>query len=87
MRMGLIYKFEVISFQSYIFSIVLDTTLILFSTRVREKGSLDRTGAVFGQTLLALKIYSTRYVHYRFLALIASARTQPGWTKHRTNNL
>jgi len=32
---------------------------------------------VFGQTLLALKIYSTRYVHYRFSALIASARTQP----------
>jgi len=33
--------------------------------------------AAFGQTLLALKIYSTRYVHYRFSALIASARTQP----------
>jgi len=26
--------------------------------------------------LLALKIYSARYVHYRFSALIASARTQ-----------
>jgi len=33
--------------------------------------------AAFGQTLLALKIYSTRYVRYRFSALIASARTQP----------
>jgi len=33
--------------------------------------------AAFGQTLLALKIYSTRYVHYRFSALIAFARTQP----------
>jgi len=33
--------------------------------------------ATFGQTLLALKIYNTRYVHYRFSALIASARTQP----------
>jgi len=33
--------------------------------------------AAFGQMLLALKIYSTRYVHYRFLALIASVRTQP----------
>jgi len=35
------------------------------------------TKAVFGQMLLALKIYSTRYVHYRFSALIASVRTQP----------
>jgi len=37
--------------------------------------------APFGQTLLALKIYSTRYVHYRFPALIASARTQPRFWK------
>jgi len=36
--------------------------------------------AAFGQTLLALKIYSARNVHYRFSALIASARTQPEWT-------
>jgi len=37
--------------------------------------------AAFGQTLLALKIYSTRYVHYRFSAEIASARTQPRFWK------
>jgi len=37
------------------------------------------TKAAFGQTLLALKIYNTRYVHYRFSALIASARMQPKW--------
>jgi len=35
----------------------------------------------FRQTLLALKIYSTRYVHYRFSALIASARMQPKFWK------
>jgi len=33
--------------------------------------------AAFEQMLLALKIYRIRYVHYRFSALIASARTQP----------
>jgi len=32
--------------------------------------------AAFGQTLLAMKIY-TRYVHFRFSVLIVSARTQP----------
>jgi len=37
--------------------------------------------AAFGQTLLALKIYSTRYVHYRFSTLIASARTHPRFWK------
>jgi len=31
--------------------------------------------AVFGQTLLTLKIYSARNMYYRFSALIASART------------
>jgi len=37
--------------------------------------------AAFGQTLLPLKICSTRYVHYRFSALLAPARTQPRFWK------
>jgi len=48
--------------------------LIPLSHRVRL--AQDITTA-FGQTLLALKMYSTRYMHYRFSVLIASAQTQP----------
>jgi len=44
--------------------------------KTRAYASLHKLTAAFGQTLLALKIYSTRHVHYRFSALIASAQTQ-----------
>jgi len=39
--------------------------------------------AAFGQTLLALKIYNSRDVYYRFSMLIAFARTQPMNIAHK----
>jgi len=41
---------------------------------LKKYTNIHITLTAFGQTLLALKIYSTRYVHYRFSALIASTR-------------
>jgi len=48
----------------------------LINDTTRAYASLRKLTAAFGQTLLALKIYSTRHVHYRFLSPIASAQTQ-----------
>jgi len=58
----------------------------LINDTTRAYASLRKLTAAFGQTLLTLKIYSTRHVHYRFLAPIVSAQTQStylnrAWTR------
>jgi len=57
----------------FLFLILIFLTLPTASTR-KKYTNIHITLAAFGQTLLALKIYSTRYVHYRFSALMAFAR-------------
>jgi len=77
MRSGLTLCFATHDFRSRLFALGAFTTIRFFDVpRLYRAPTVSKeraTRAAFGQTPLALKIYSARYVHYRFSALIASA--------------